>query len=105
MEYEPTGVVPDINDHVFNGEDDQSDDDDDENITGLLLNTVQKKPCLLDLQVVGWEAIDKVKVKEVRQHAKDRMSRKSEMMKYNMLQVIEMKSSSGDMCLHRLAMS
>jgi hypothetical protein len=99
MEYEPTEVVPDINDHVFDGGDEKSDDDDDESITGLLLNTVQKKPCLLNLQVVGWEAIDKVKVKEVRQHAKDRLSRKSEMMKYIMLQVIEMKSSSGDISI------
>jgi len=37
---------------------------------------------LLDLQVFGWEKIDKVKVKDVRQHAKDRLSRKSDMMKY-----------------------
>ena len=49
--------------------------------------------------MVGWEAIDKVKVKEVRQHAKDRISRKSEMMKYIMLQVLEMKSSSGDISI------
>lgn len=99
MEYEPTGVVPDINDHVFDGDNDEADDDDDESVTRLELDTVQTKPCLLDLQEVGWEAIDKLKVKEVRQHAKDRLARKSEMMKYIMLQVIDMKSISGEMSI------
>ncbi len=37
-----------------------------------------------------------MKVNEVRQHAKDRLSRKSDMMKYIVLQVIDMKSISGN---------
>ena len=37
-----------------------------------------------------------MKVNKVRQHAKDRLSRKSDMMKYIVLQVIDMKSISGD---------
>ena len=97
MEYEPSENVPDINDHVFDGNnEDKDDDNDDEVITGLEVVTVQSRPCLSDLQGLGWAAIDKVKVKEVRQHAKDRLYRKSDMMKYILLQVIDMKSISGD---------
>jgi len=51
---------------------------------------------LSDFQGLGWAAIDQVKVKEVRQHAKDCLSRKSDMMKYIVLQVINMKTISGD---------
>ena len=98
MEYEPSGVVPDINDHVFDSDDDEADDD-DESVTRLELDTEQTKVCLIDLQEVSWEAIDKLKVKEVRQHAKDRLARKSEMMKYIMLQVIDMKSISGEISI------
>ena len=54
---------------------------------------------MIELQVFGWEAINKVKVKEVWQHAKDRLARKSEMMKYIMLQVIDMKSISGEISI------
>ena len=97
MEYEPSENVPDINDHVFDdNNEDEDDDNDDEVITGLEVVTIQSRPCLSDLQGLGWAAIDKVKVKEVRQHAKDRLSRKSDMMKYIVLQVIDMKSISGD---------
>ena len=97
MEYEPSENVPDINEHVFDvNNEDEDDDNDDEVITGLEVETVLSRPCLSDLQGLGWEAIDKVKVKEVRQHAKDRLSRKSDMMKYIVLQVIDMKSISGD---------
>jgi len=97
MEYEPSENVPDINDHAFDGNnEDEDDDNDDEVITGLEVETVLSRPCLSDLQGLGWAAIDKVKVKEVRQHAKDRLSRKSNMMNYIVLQVINMFSISGD---------
>ena len=97
MEYKPSENVPDINDHVFNdNNEDKVDDNDDEVITGLEVVTVQTRLCLSDFQGLGWAAIDKVKVKEVRQHAKDRLSRKSDMMKYIVLQVINMKTISGD---------
>ena len=96
MEYEPSENVPDMNDHVFDDNNkDENDDKDDEVITGLEVVTVLSRPCLNDMQGLGWEAIDKVKVKEVRQHAKDRLSRKSNMMKYIVLQVIDMKSIYG----------
>ena len=97
MEYKPSENVPDKNDHVFYGSnEDKDDDNDDEVITGLEVETVLSRPCLSNLQELGWAAIDKVKVKEVRQHAKDFLSRKSNMMKYIVLQVINMKSISGD---------
>ena len=51
------------------------------------------------MQDFGWEQIDKVKVKEVRQHAKDRLCWKRDMMKYIMVQVIDMKSSTGAISL------
>ncbi len=67
MEYEPSENVPDINDHVFDDNNkDEDDDNDDEVITGLEVVTVQTRPCLSDFQGLGWAAIDKVKVKEVR---------------------------------------
>ena len=97
MEYEPSENVPDINDHVFDeNNEDKDDDNDDEVITGLEVDTVWSRPCLRDLQGLGWAAIDKVKVKEVRQHAKDHLSWKSDMMNYIVLQVIGMKSISGE---------
>ena len=97
MEYKPSENVPDINDLVFNEDnnEDKDDDNDDEVITGLEVVTVQSRLFLSDLQGLGWAAIDKVKVNEVRQHAKDRLSQKSDMMKYIVLQVIDMKSISG----------
>jgi hypothetical protein len=97
MEYEPSENVPDINDLVFDEDnnEDKDDDNDDEVITGLEVVTVQSRLFLSDLQGLGWATIDKVKVNEVRQHAKDRLSRKRDMMKYIVLQVIDMKSISG----------
>jgi hypothetical protein len=95
MEYEPSENVPDMNDVFDDNNKDENDDKDDEVITGLEVVTVLSRPCLNDMQGLGWEAIDKVKVKEVRQHAKDRLSRKSNMMKYIVLQVIDMKSIYG----------
>ena len=97
MEYEPSENVPDINDLVFDDNNEDEDyDNDDEVITGLEVVTVQSRLFLSDLQGLGWATIDKVKVNEVRQHAKDRLSRKSDMMKYIVLQVINMKTISGD---------
>ena len=41
MEYEPSENVPDINDHVFDGNnEDEDDDNEDEVITGLEVETV-----------------------------------------------------------------
>jgi len=54
MEYEPSENVPDINDHVFDGNNkDEDDDNDDEVITGLEVDTVLSRPCLSDLQGLG----------------------------------------------------
>ena len=68
MEYEPSENVPDINDLVFNEDnnEDKDDDNDDEVITGLKVVTVQSRLFLSDLQGLGWATIDKVKVNEVR---------------------------------------
>jgi hypothetical protein len=44
MEYEPSRNVPDINDHVFDEDnDDEADDNDDAIIPGLEVSRVQKK--------------------------------------------------------------
>jgi hypothetical protein len=100
MEYEPSGIVPYINDHIFDGNnDDEADDDHDEIIHGLDISMVQSKPCIIDLQELGWEEIDKLKVKEVRQHAKDRQCQKHDIMKYIMVQVINMQSTSTGVIL------
>jgi hypothetical protein len=57
------------------------------------------KPCLSDLTKIGWKEIENVKVREVRQHASNRSERKRDTMKYIMVQVMDMKSSTRDISL------
>jgi hypothetical protein len=92
----PSGIVPNMNDHVF---DDDADDNEADNNDGDLLlrtdtNILPVKPCLMDLTRTRWDELAKMKVSKVRQHAKDCLVRKCDTMKYIMLQVIEMKSST-----------
>ncbi len=96
MEYKPSEIVPNMNNHVF---DDDADDDEAEDNDGDLLlrtdtNILPVKPCLMDLMRTGWDELAKVKVSKVQQHAKDHVVQKHDAMKYIMLQVIEMKSST-----------
>jgi hypothetical protein len=90
MEYEPSEIGPNMNDHLFDddADDDEADDDDGDLLLRTDTNILPVKPCLMDLTRTGWDELAKVKVSEVRQHAKDRVVRKRDTMKYIMLQVI-----------------
>jgi hypothetical protein len=102
MEYEPSDNVPDINNHVFddNTDNDEAEDDDGDIVPGTdSPNNVKSKPCLMDWRKFGWEEIDKMKLKEVRKHGKERQCRKRYTMKYIMQQVIDMKSSTGSISI------
>jgi hypothetical protein len=94
MEYEPCETLPDMDNHVF---DDEPEDDEADNDNQYLLRTDSNlqpvKPCLMDLTRTGWDELAKLNVQEVRQHAKYPLVRKRDMMKYIMMQVMEMKSS------------
>jgi hypothetical protein len=83
-----------MDDHIF--DDEYEDDDADENESDIRneLPILSTKPCLLNLTKIGWEELDKVNVREVRHHATDRIVRKRDTMKYILMQVMEMKSST-----------
>ncbi len=87
IEYEPSEIVPNMNDHVFDddADDDEADDDDGDLLLRIDTNIMPVKPCLMDLTRTGWDELAKVKVNEVWHHAKHRAVRKQDTMKYNIL--------------------
>jgi hypothetical protein len=94
MNYEPSGIVPDMKKHTLDDDEPEVDntlDDGQDVVNGF---TQSQKPCLVDLSLVGWDELEKVNVKDVRKHKIECLQRKRDTMKYIMRQVIEMKSSS-----------
>ena len=94
IDYESTEtVVPNIDDHVFDKEDDEEsmeiDDDDIER------NGNNTKLCVSKLYMAGWREINELNVPEVWQVARDRITRKRDVTKYIMEQVKEMKRNSS----------
>jgi hypothetical protein len=68
MDFEPSGIVPDMNDHSFD-QDKQEEDDTKDNEQDVVDGFFQaKRPCLMDLLLTGWDELAKVNVKEVRKH-------------------------------------
>ncbi len=93
MNHKANDVLPNMDDHFFDDEYKDDDADENESDTGNELPMLLTKQCLLNLTKIGWEELEKVNVREVRQHATDRIVRKRDTMKYIMRQVIKMKSS------------
>jgi len=94
MDYETSEtVVPNIDDHVFDEEDEGESMEIDNNDIERIDNTT--KLCVSKLYMAGWREIDELKVPEVRQVARDRITWKRDVTKYIMEQVKEMKSNSS----------
>jgi hypothetical protein len=93
MEYEPSGIVPDMDNHAFDVDEEEEEDGDDDEVIDVS-NGGNMKACLLNLWDVGWDELAKVNVKQVRKHTVDCLQRKRDTMKYIMKQVLNMKSSS-----------
>ncbi len=94
MDYEPSRIIPDMNNHTF--------DEDEPEVDGVLDNehdvvkrfALSQKPCSVDLSPVGWDDLDKVNVKDVHKHTIELLQWKRDTMKYIMQQVIKIESSS-----------
>ncbi len=82
-----------MDDHIFDDEYEDNDADENESDIRNELPILSTKPCSLNLTKIGWEELDKVNVREVHQHATNRIVQKRDTMKYIMVQVMEMKSS------------
>jgi ABC-type uncharacterized transport system ATPase subunit len=95
MDYESSEtVVPNIDDHVFDEEDEGESMEIDNNDIERIDNTT--KLCVSKLYMAGWREIDELKMPEVRQVvARDRITQKRDVTKYIMEQVKEMKSNSS----------
>ncbi len=96
MDYESNNALPNMDDHVFNDEYEEDDTDEDEADMGNEVPNLSLRPCLLALTKIGWQELEKVKVREVCQHATDHSKQKRDTMKYIMSQVMKMKSSMRD---------
>jgi hypothetical protein len=67
MEYEPEMLVPNIDDHVFN--DNEQNEGEIEEEEQMLES---ERPCLIDLVDKGWKKLGKMNVKKVRMIAEKR---------------------------------
>jgi len=93
MEYEPDVLVPDIDDHVFTNEDDIDDDgiDGEEQEMTMEIVGLMRRPCLMDLVLVGWNKLKEMNVKIISMVADERVQRKRTTTKYIMDRVKSMK--------------
>ncbi len=83
--------------HIFNDEyEDDDANDDDAEMLGNKESNLSMRPCLSDLTEIGWKEIENVQVREVRWHASEHSEQKRDKMKYIMVQVINMKSSTRE---------
>jgi hypothetical protein len=57
MDYEPSGIVPDINNHTFDDNEPERDKvlDDEQDVVNRF--ALSQKPCLVDLSMVGWDGM------------------------------------------------
>ena len=82
-------ALPNMDDHVF--EEDYEDNEDESDDDGFAIDSTDTRLCLSNLFNLGWSKIDKSKVKEVQHHTRERYTRKQDVMKYIMQQVMYMK--------------
>jgi len=85
MDYESSEViVPNMDDHVFNEEDEGEAMENEDDDIGQNL----KKLCVTTFYKYGWREINQLKVRKVRQVARNRVIRKRDVTKYTMKQVL-----------------
>jgi hypothetical protein len=89
MEYEPEMLVPNIDDHVFNNNEEVDNDIEEEE---QMLES--RRPCLIDLVEKGWEKLDEMHVKKVRMVADKHTQRKRETTHYIMGRVATMREQT-----------
>jgi hypothetical protein len=92
MGYNSSDVLLNMDKHVFDDEFEDDVEDDDNVNSGTNIGT--KRQCLLNLASEGWPEVDSLKVKEVQQHASNRIKWKRDVTKYIMTQVMEMKTNT-----------
>jgi hypothetical protein len=97
MEYEPSDVVPNMDDHVFDDKYNDNEAEDDEHDMQIIQSDASTRPCLLDLTSTGWQQLENVI--EVHQHHTNHMQRKHDTMKYILMQVVEMKTTMRDISI------
>ncbi len=67
MEYELETLVPDIDDHIFDVENNGDDDiGDEEEETTINKGAIVSRICLTDLVEMGWNKLQEINVKKVR---------------------------------------
>ena len=94
MDYESSdAIVPNIDDRVFDEKDEGESMEINDN--GIERNDNNTKLCVSKLYMDGWREVNELKVSEVRQVARDRITWKRDVTKYIMEQVKEMKSNSS----------
>jgi hypothetical protein len=78
MEYEPESLVPNIDDHIFAGDDcdDKDGGDDEEQELTLDVDGAMLRPCLMDLVKVGRDKLKEMNVKKIRMVAEEHSRRK-----------------------------
>jgi hypothetical protein len=94
MEYEPEMLVPNIDDHVFN--DNEQNDDEIEEEEQMLES---ERPCLIDLVDKGWKKLGKMNVRKVRMVADEPTQRKRETTYYMMDRVSTMREQTMPMSI------
>ncbi len=80
-------ALPNMDDHVF--EEDYKDNEDENDDDGFAIDSTDTRLCLSNLFNLGWSKIDKSKVKEVQHHTRERYTRKQDVTKYIMQQVMQ----------------
>ncbi len=85
MEYKPETLVPNIDDHIFNDDDEGNDNmvDDNDNIDTIdvLANcegSLELRLCMMDLVNEGWKKLDKMSIGKVRKVTEERSRRKQQ---------------------------
>jgi hypothetical protein len=94
MDYKSSDVVPNMDDHVFEDKSKDNVTEDDERDIQINQTDVSTRTCLLDLTRTNWRDLENVKVREVCQHHADCMQQKRDTMKYILMQVVEMKTTT-----------
>jgi hypothetical protein len=93
MDYKSSDVIPNMDGHAFDKESEDNKADNDEGDIQINRADASMRPCLLDLTRTGWNALENLKVREVRQYHTNCMQQKRDTMKYILMQVVEMKTT------------
>jgi hypothetical protein len=92
MDFDSNDDAVNMDDHVFDEDYEDDADEKDDNEFGK-----DAQLCLSNIFSLGWTKIDKSKVKEVQQRTRERCTRKQDVTKYIMKQVMDMKSKTNTM--------